>query len=534
MPESPEKSNPPKWLHPSEVMKLHKLKQKKKALQARIKGNDQQPIANGVKRTFENAFTNQTSNNPFVKYTKKPKTDSSIFLDESTDQTLFKLLNLKQPAASPSPGGSFTSFSNILNRIDDCNRTDRVEIVKEQGKHRLPIDWTLKDKVRLISLKPLPWSQKLKISEEASGLTAFARCLGDDVENNLDSSSNAKFFQSCLYFIHPNLPWLQTFPRSSSKGRTVTNHVTKTMKETLHQSWCDSLRSLFQLVRTKQCPFFYACTNNYTVLFRAAGINSFTDIHVLVTPTTRGFRNLLKQEDIEYSMPLKRRSPSDSGYESPDTSIKDEEDVADDNWMKSMGINDDDIKQINYSQDKIVHKIECEVDNSEESLVMIEGAEVHSFYNFLLNCKSLIPFTGPLAGVPPTLLAPVAFQGSTLSSLKIRENKVFKDNINYYSVELSGPILPNMMHTLFALSQPEHSLTATFNNIASTGCFSKLKNDKGKTDVEQGTAVFGKENLSDCGLLPVVLKHFCDPDTSYISNVECVKYSSENKTFTWS
>lgn len=540
MSKSPEKETTPKWLHPSDVMKMHKLKQKKKALQARIKGNtpDLKKNNNTASTNFENVFTNKKRSNPFIKCSapKKPKIETNFFPDESTDQTLFKLLHQNDP----SPNNSYTSFSNIFGKIE----VETVEIVKAQGKTWLPIDWTLKDKIRLIASKPFPWNQKLKVSEEASGITAFTRCLGDETENNLDSSPNAKFHQCCLYFIQPNLPWLQLFPRNSNKVQSTNGvAVNSGMKEGLHQAWCDSLRSLFQLVRTRQCPFFYACANNFTVLFRAAGISGFTDIHVLVTPTTRGFRHLLKQEEIEFTMPLKNKRMSDQGYETWDSAVsestaeveEEEEDAPDESWMKSMGINDADIKQINYSQDRMIHKAECEVDNSEQSLVMIEGVEVHSFYNFILNCKSSTAFTGPLAGIPPTLLAPVAFNGSSLQSLKVRESKVNKDNINFYSLELSGPILPNMIHNLFALNQPEHSLTATFNNLKYTECFSKVKNTERRSVIDnRGTVVFGKENLSDCGLLPRVLKHFCAPEQDYVSNVECLKYTSENKTFTWS
>lgn len=165
---------------------------------------------------------------------------------------------------------------------------------------------------------------------------------------------------------------------------------------------------------------------------------------------------------------------------------------------------------------------------------MIEGVEVHAFYNFLVNCKSTTALTGHLAGVPPTLLAPVAFQGASLNSLKVRQSKVHLDNCDYYSLELLGPILPSTIHNLLEINPPEHSMTATFNSVQSTEPFSKLKNSERPSDIEnRGTAVFGKENLSDCGLLPRVLKHFCTPEKSHISNVECLKYNCEDSTYTW-
>lgn len=44
-----------------------------------------------------------------------------------------------------------------------------VELIK--GQPELPIDWTLRTKVRFLSPNPFPWSQKIKTCEEASATT---------------------------------------------------------------------------------------------------------------------------------------------------------------------------------------------------------------------------------------------------------------------------------------------------------------------------------------------------------------------------
>lgn len=344
-----------KWHHPSEVMKLHKLKLKKKKLQARIKGNilNDSNVSNKPQTAFDNVFAAKKRQNPFVKSsdTKRFKVESPI-LDESTDQTLFKLLHQNE---TNTQNTNFTSFDNILSKINEKPKEELVEIVKEQGKKWLPIDWSLSSKVRLLSAEPFLWNQKLKISEEASGVTAFTRCLDNSTETNLDTSPNAKFHQCCLFWQQPCMPWLNLFPRTTTKS--INNAPMNTlMKESLHQAWTDSLRSLFQLIRTKQCPYFYACSNTFTVLFRAAGICGFSDIHALVGPTTRGLRQALRQEEIEFSMPLKNKRNSDQGYETwdstqdPGEEMPLDEDEDDEAWLKTMGLNDADIRQINYTQ----------------------------------------------------------------------------------------------------------------------------------------------------------------------------------------
>lgn len=62
---------------------------------------------------------------------------------------------------------------------------------------------------------------------------------------------------------------------------------------------------------------------------------------------------------------------------------------------------------------------ECKEDRRPRSLVFVERENVQALFNFLLNSRACFSPTGPLAGVPPTLLAPVAFHGATLRSLKV-------------------------------------------------------------------------------------------------------------------
>lgn len=82
-----------------------------------------------------------------------------------------------------------------------------------------------------------------------------------------------------------------------TSNTTIVNNIA--IKEALYKEWSESFRSLFHLLRARQCPYFYVCANNFTVLFRAAGICGISEAHALLTPTTRGFRESLKQEGIK-------------------------------------------------------------------------------------------------------------------------------------------------------------------------------------------------------------------------------------------
>ncbi len=54
-----------------------------------------------------------------------------------------------------------------------------------------------------------------------------------------------------------------------------------------------------------------------------------------------------------------------------------------------------------------------------DSLLLVEGVDTQGLFNWLMTSKLCISNTGPLSGVPPTLLAPIAFHGATLRPLKV-------------------------------------------------------------------------------------------------------------------
>lgn len=65
-----------------------------------------------------------------------------------------------------------------------------------------------------------------------------------------------------------------------------------------------------------------------------------------------------------------------------------------------------------------------DIDNRPESVVRVEGASVQALFNFFLNSRTAVTTTGAHAGLPPTLLSPTAFQGSTLTAIKVCLNSI--------------------------------------------------------------------------------------------------------------
>lgn len=152
------------WMKPNEVMALQRLKLKKKQLQARMNKTS----LNASKESQEEFFPTTSSvqnkrRNPFLKSSESKR--SKPELDESSDQTLFKLLHLNNTATVKSSDDSITSFSNILSRIQESDSSQAVEVAVgvPKGELWIPIDWCLKSKMRLISRTPFAWNQKLKV-----------------------------------------------------------------------------------------------------------------------------------------------------------------------------------------------------------------------------------------------------------------------------------------------------------------------------------------------------------------------------------
>ncbi|CAH0604508.1 unnamed protein product [Chrysodeixis includens] len=565
---------PSPWKRPNEVMQLHKLKRRKKALQERMKHPSQptttaEPKSQPVDLDFSRLLDGEKRKNPFSKTklqdNKKPKLNIEDQLDESNDKTLYALLNLpSKHVEKPAQAVDTEKLSTFSNLLQKFTAEHSVEVIPEKKYKYLPIDWALKTKLRLMSPKPFAWTSKLKASEEASGITGFVRCLDTTTSPTLDTSPRALFHQTCLYWQHPHLPWLELYPRSSGRVAATSFMATNDgVKEALHREWTESFRSLFQLLRARHCPYFYVCANTFTCLFRAAGLCGLAEPAALIAPTTRGFRQTLRQEDVEYTMPLRpdskkklntseedkpKNASFDSCYDTMDDKCtgdghdKAEEDDEDpDLFLTEMGFETEVIKKINITQARITHSAESSVDSAAESLVLVRGADAQALFNFLLNCKSIVSPTGPFAGVPPTLLAPTAFHGGTLQSLKVRENTIHSDSNKYYSIELRGPILPTTVHTLFNVLKKSSSaqFSATFAHHQPTLAFSwaagNIAEDESskENDPNLVAKAFNKENLSDCGISEEMLQHFCSPDPSMIKPLDSVKYNTEDNTYTW-
>ncbi|XP_074839542.1 protein downstream neighbor of Son [Carettochelys insculpta] len=397
--------------------------------------------------------------------------------------------------------------AGVTTLSNDLHLPVSVPDVSSSPSTEFPADWSIKTRVLFTSSQPFTWAEHLKAQEEAQGFAQHCRATSVNFpqsiqEPKLSTELRCAFQQSLIYWLHPSLPWLQLFPRIGADrkiaGKTSLWSRDEALQQVLMNEWSVSFTSLYNLLKAKLCPYFYVCTYQFTVLFRAAGLAGSGVITAVISPTTRGLREAMRNEGIEFSLPLveETRSKMQKNYEtSSDTEINsletgrnveegEEQGMSDDesfSWLEEMGVQDKIKKPDGISIKLRKEKNEVQMDHKPESVAVVKGTNTFMLLNFLINCKSLVAVAGPQAGLPPTLLSPVAFRGATMQTLKARsinlKTPVHTCYNDIFSLEITGPVMPHCLHTLTMLLKSAqrgafsavlytHEPTAVFNTNA--------------------------------------------------------------------
>ncbi|NXN47896.1 DONS protein, partial [Rhinoptilus africanus] len=438
----------------------------------------------------------------------------------------------------------------------DLNLPVAVPKVPSSSRHEFPADWSIKTRLLFMSSQPFTWAEHLKAQEEAQGFAQHCRATETNLpqsiqEPKLSTELRCAFQQSLVYWLHPSLPWLQLFPRIGADRKIVGKASPWSQDEALQQvlmsDWSVSFTSLYNLLKAKLCPYFYVCTYQFTVLFRAAGLAGSDVITAVISPTTRGLREGMRNEGIEFSLPLveesrtRKQKNSEVNLETEvanslevgEEPVPSDDDDESFSWLEEMGVQDKVKKPDAISIKLRKEKHEVQMDHKPESLALVKGTNTFTLLNFLINCKSLVAGTGPQAGLPPTLLSPVAFRGGTMQTLKARsinaKARVHSAYEDIFSLEIVGPIMPHSLRALTAL------LTA-----AQRGAFSAVLYTHEPTAVfnaELGAAspAFSKEtickDLAACGLHPKTLDQLSQCPTLGKSSIRVLEM--KDYAYTW-
>ncbi|XP_063202276.1 protein downstream neighbor of Son [Chroicocephalus ridibundus] len=446
--------------------------------------------------------------------------------------------------------------TDILALTDDLHLPVAVPEVPSSPRHEFPADWSIKTRLLFMSSQPFTWAEHLKAQEEAQGFAQHCRATETNLpqsiqEPKLSTELRCAFQQSLVYWLHPSLPWLQLFPRIGADRKIVGKASPWSQDEALQQvlmsDWSVSFTSLYNLLKAKLCPYFYVCTYQFTVLFRAAGLAGSDVITAVISPTTRGLREAMRNEGIEFSLPLveesrtrkQKNSEANLGTEVANSLEVGEEPAPSDDddesfsWLEEMGVQDKVKKPDAISIKLRKEKHEVQMDHKPESLALVKGTNTFTLLNFLINCKSLVAVAGPQAGLPPTLLSPVAFRGGTMQTLKARSiNAKARVHLAYediFSLEVVGPIMPHSLHALTTLLK-----------AAQRGAFSAVLYTHEPTAVfnaDLGTAspALNKEtvrkDLTACGLHPETLDQLSQCPTLGKSSIRFLEM--KDYAYTW-
>ncbi|CAN0291022.1 unnamed protein product [Lampetra planeri] len=418
----------------------------------------------------------------------------------------------------------------------------------ESGE-RLPPDWSVKTRILFTSSLPFSWVEHFKAIEEAQGLAFHqpnpAAQLPQHIEDPARSSAlRSAFLRSTTHWVWPSFPWLPTFPRMGNDrhmaGKSAPWASDTGLQSVLLSEWSRSLSSLYTQLRSGLCPFFYVCAAQFSVLFRAAGLAGSDVVTAAMAPTTRGLREAMKREGIEFCMPLVEEMPErwgDDGEEicKEEQSEEDEQLMGGAEWLKEIGINEKfpklDPAQIKLQRSEGIARL----DHKAESLVLARGPDAFGLFNFLLGSRAVVNGSGVQTGLPPTLLAPLPFRGAALHTLRSRSGVVRTQHgtglRERYSLELAGPILPHCLHevsTLLGAAQggdfcatiSTHEPSAAFNSALAQPSPSSAPSQAG-----------AECDLSGFNLLPATCSQLQVPPC--LGKRAVREFSAERHTYTW-
>ncbi|KAI1720222.1 protein downstream neighbor of Son [Ditylenchus destructor] len=580
MTKMPLKKNSPAWEKPRDIMKRHLIKRKssKCLLYSNSSQNGSCspipqspcPVLDGSTQSSEptNPFKNivviNWNNNNENRQTAKTSLSQSengnpFDWDDSTARTSFETVSFMRKSYSQTTTGSFEDkFSQSINDsypVDFsqlsslCSSAPDLNTSKEKrSSTEIPKDLRLGTKIRVVSQKPFPWmsnttttgSHAITIPED--DIDAAMR-ISMDNDPSISYASMAPrtplavLQAGATYFQFPNICSMPLFPRLD--GTYKTSRQTKMIKlqdlgnkclETLVSEWSQSFDRLYNLWKKNRRHTFYLCSHLFTALFTKIPVRKenlqYTGetsddterrLRIVITPTSLGLRQLLREEGIEFSLPLRADTtfvnltqedcPKDFLAMKQDVTV----DLDHDEWLKEIGISPrttlkfsrsisaiEDLKSKKrlYSSsqpDDKQNPAVVEPEDSSRSAISIQGIKnIAKFYNLLQNTKVAVSKIGPYAGLPPTLLASAPFYKSVSRELNVSDYMLIflslifemvsqvtkKDGEVKYILELdNGPILPCVPKTLVefvkALANPDNKLSVQVNGRSSYSGFNE-------------------------------------------------------------
>ena len=193
---------------------------------------------------------------------------------------------------------------NSIYCIKEVESKNNIEVEEEKVEDekssvtyespQFPLSWTVKQKVKFLSSSN--FNIDLKPSNEPTAIHQFTK--------NSDNDKGIIFNQFLYNWIHPVIPGIPNYPlkttilgKSGKDEKQCINMLANNveLQAVVMKQWRTSFQSLFNMLKSSYCPYFFFCGHQFTVLFKALGVGTKSATAVL-GPTTKGLRDLLTQE----------------------------------------------------------------------------------------------------------------------------------------------------------------------------------------------------------------------------------------------
>lgn len=192
---------------------------------------------------------------------------------------------------------SSTENNEVAKEIINAGNLETKKSTKTYESSEFPLSWTVKQKVKFLTSSN--FDIDLKASNEPIAINQFTR--------NSDNVEGTTFNKFLYNWIHPVIPGMTNYPlkttilgKSGKEEKQCINMLANNaeLQAIVMKQWRTSFQSLFNMLKSSYCPYFFLCGHQFTVLFKSPGVGAKSATAIL-GPTTKGLRDLLSQEGRE-------------------------------------------------------------------------------------------------------------------------------------------------------------------------------------------------------------------------------------------
>ncbi|KAG0304475.1 hypothetical protein BGZ98_005467 [Dissophora globulifera] len=319
----------------------------------------------------------------------------------------------------------------------------------------VPLDWTMKNSIIITSQESLAWCDQVSPLDEIKAMQVFVSAPQSLESSNSNSQSadnggdiasiRTRFLSRLFNWTYP--PNTPTLPQAKSISRLLKsagqmsssekNNITDLFSRSTE--WKQAFKALYQACRSGSCPYFYYIGTVWTILFQHGGVSFSGDIEAILTHSTPGLREVLREEDIVFE-----RLPNVTGK----TTIHN---FSSKNDLENFDDNASDATQEPKTRNE--SRQQTEEQTLSDTLLFRGQADVHGLFGYLLNLKT--SYEDGFLYQSPTLVANVPFLHSALKRAQVSKCRTVSRPVEgtdrvqkEFRVDIQGFLLPTSVRDL--------------------------------------------------------------------------------------